>query len=73
MVAAMEHHHQAVQNLIDAGASAGSLIFILSYWAEVLAPILTCAIGLLTLAFWAMRLWMLWKTGKAGKAGEAGE
>lgn len=54
----VQHSHEAaVKNIGDIGASAGSALVVVSHWSEVLTPIVALLVGLLTLIWWAVRLW----------------
>lgn len=51
------NHEAALKNIGDIGASAGSALVVVSHWSEVLTPIIALLVGLLTLIWWAVRLW----------------
>lgn len=62
----MSNHHNheaALKNIGDVGASAGSVLVVVSHWSEVLTPIIALLVGLLTLIWWAVRLWDRFRPG----------
>lgn len=69
----MTHHHNheaALKNIGDIGASAASTLVVVSHWSEVLTPIIALLVGLLTLAWWAVRLWDRFAKGGAEGGGQ---
>lgn len=56
-------HHDALKTGGDLAASAASTVVVVSHWAQVVTPIIALLVGLLTLAWWTIRLWDRFKDG----------
>lgn len=53
----MIHLDDSAKQAGDIAASIGAAIAVLSHWAQVLTPIVTLLIGLLTMGWWIARYW----------------
>lgn len=51
----MIHSTDGTRHTGDILASAGAAIAVVSHWAEVLTPIITCLISLATAGWWILR------------------
>ncbi len=49
-------HAEALKTGGDIAASVGSTLVVISHWSEVLTPIVALLVGLLTFAWWIIRL-----------------
>lgn len=64
--------HEAGKHAGDVAASGTGLFVVLSHWAELATPIITFLVGLVTLAWWSMRLFEKYRTrGQGGGDAEA--
>lgn len=59
-------HHEALKTGGDLTASAASTLVIVSHWSQVVTPIIALLVGLMTLAWWTVRLWDRFKAGREG-------
>lgn len=60
-------HVEALKTGGDIAASAGSTLVVLSHWSELLTPIVALLVGLLTLAWWIVRLCDRFAGGQKGE------
>lgn len=63
----MNPPHEAAKHAGDLAASGSGLFVVASHWAELATPIITLLVGLVTLAWWSIRLVERFRSGREGQ------
>lgn len=59
-------HQPMLKHAGDVGATITGSLVVVSHWAEVITPILSVIIALMTIAWWTLRFVQWRRTGKLG-------